>query len=129
MGIGRFFKKVSHGASKLFKKATHETSDLFKKGGAIQKGLDTASHGLATGGKILGALSNSPIGAALPITGMLAKGLNLGSKVLNVATHGANALTSTANDIKNKQDIGQTVSNALEKAAIMKDAIKGPQFA
>jgi hypothetical protein len=135
------FKKVFNGGKKLFNKVSHGAHQFFKKDGILEKGLSKGAHflgdvaqgvgkGLKVGEKVLNAVVASPFGAELaPVAGLLKSGLNIGSKVANVASTGSNALGDALNAKRNRGDVGQATSNILEKAKqIQNQAKAGPVY-
>ena len=131
--MGGFFKKIASGAKKFFGKVKQGVSDTFKKGGYLSQGLGAVAN---VGGKILGGVGKavdfvekSPFGVALsPLTSVARAGLGLGNRALGVVNVAQNALAQGQQSVRNKEDVGKIVGNALEKAKQAQDVAKGPKF-
>ena len=131
------FSKITHGIGKTFKKASSGASTFFKK--TLPKGLETGARGLATGakfvgkvgevgGKILSGIAKSPFGAVLaPELAFGAAALGGLSKVANVASKGSNLLQHASHDVRTG-NIENGLTNALERAKNIQNAVKAPSF-
>jgi len=131
------FSKITHGIGKTFKKASSGASTFFKK--TLPHGLEVAGRGLATGakyagkageigGKILSGIAKSPFGAVLaPALAFGAAALGGLSKVGNVASKGSNLLQHASHDVRTG-NIENGLTNALERAKNIQNAVKAPSF-
>jgi hypothetical protein len=134
MGIGRFFKKLKHGAGNFFKKVGHGLSDTFKKDGYLSKGLNAVGNVVGTLDKIpiLGDVLRPITSVARTATNLLGNGLSIGNGLVNsVKDKNVSGIKQSLGDIANipkdanslvkgsqtaVADTKANLTNALEKA-------------
>ena len=131
------FSKISHGIGRTFKKASSGASTFFKK--TLPHGLEVGAKGLATGakyaakgadigGKVLNVLAKSPFGAILaPELAFASAALGGISKVGNIASKGSNLLQHASHDVRTG-NLQNGLTNALERAKNIQNAVKAPSF-
>ena len=131
------FSKISHGIGRTFKKASSGASTFFKK--TLPHGLEVGAKGLATGakyaakdadigGKVLSGLAKSPFGAILaPELAFGASALGGISKIDNIASKGSNLLQHASHDVRTG-NLENGLTNALERAKNIQNAVKAPSF-
>ncbi len=131
------FTKISHGAKSFFKKASSGANTFFKK--TLPHGLEVGARGLASGArvagkvgevgsKILSGLAKSPFGAVLaPELAFGASALGGLSKIGYVASKGSNLLQHASHDVRTG-NIENGLTNALERAKNIQQAVKAPSF-
>lgn len=113
----KFFTKLSNGASRLFQKVGAEAPKLL---GTISSNLGSASGFVKKIGDFASNIANNPITQILApeasaFTNALAKSANLGSTLLNNASH----LT----DVKSyRGDANKVANNILERAKKTREA-------
>ena len=131
------FSKITHGIGKTFKKATSGASTFFKK--TLPHGLEVGAKGLATGAKyaakgadigskVLSGLAKSPLGTIFaPELAFGAAALGGLGKVANVASKGSNLLVHASHDVRTG-NLENGITNALERAKNIQNAVKAPSF-
>ena len=131
------FSKISHGIGRTFTKASSGASTSFKK--TLPHGLEVGAKGLATGakyaakgadigGKVLNVLAKSPFGSIIaPELALGAAALGGISKVGNIASKGSNLLQHASHDVRTG-NLQNGLTNALERAKNIQNAVKAPSF-
>jgi len=132
----QLFKKLGSSISNFGKKVIGETSRAFKKGGAVEKGLERASAGLAKGAEVVGKVANagnqilnqvraSPLGGMIPapVLGFAQAGLKGLSGLGKIASAGS-GISKELTSGKGVKDISK---NIIERVVDTKKEV-GPLY-